>query len=99
MPTHYFYGQREYENVVLILRRHYLILLGIILTFLFFALLPIGAFVLLGRFVTLSSDIKDIIYFLVSVYYLFWIYGFFYALTDYILDVWIVTDHRIIDMK
>ncbi len=94
-----FYSQKTYENIILLLRRHYLFLLAILFMFFFLGILPIIGYILITRFVVINQDIQQLIYFLISVYYLFWLYGLFYSLTDYLLDVWIVTDHRIVDMK
>ncbi len=94
-----FINQKEYETVRILLRRHYLFLLAIFLMFGILALIPIFGYALLTRFITIQPAVQNLIFFFISVYYLFWIYGFFYSLADYLLDVWLVTDHRIVDMK
>lgn len=98
MSAH-FHSQKPYENIMLLLRRHYLFLLAILFMFFFLGILPIIGYILITRFTAISEVVRQIIYFAISVYYLFWLYGLFYSLADYFLDVWIVTDHRIVDMK
>ncbi len=94
-----FDDQQSYEQVMLILRRHYLILLGILLRFLFLGILPIVGYIFLKRFLLFSDVTATILKFLISIYYLFFVYGLFYMFADYLLDVWMVTDHRILDIK
>ncbi|MDO8608927.1 MAG: PH domain-containing protein [bacterium] len=98
-PKCIFPGQRPYEQVILILRRHWLILFGICLAFFFFALLPFIFFAVLDSFVMISNAWRNLFWFLTTIYFLIWWWGLFYRLTDYILDIWIVTDHRVVDIE
>lgn len=97
--SYHFSNQKSYENVVLLLRRHPLILIGTLLLFFLLGLLPIIVYSVTNSFSFFDQNAKNGFLFLSSIYYLVLLYSLFYNLTDYALDVWIVTDHRIIDMK
>mgnify|MGYP001564818584 CR=1 FL=1 len=86
-----FEDKKSYENVILLLRRHWFVIAMKFFAFIFIGLIPIA----LGIFFSGNP------YFWVGavIFYLFWWYGVFYAITMYLLDVWIVTDHRIIDSE
>ena len=92
-----FEGKKSYETVLLLLHRHWFVLFVKIVGFAFIALIPpaIG----IGLLSFLVGQLADIFWFLVPLFYLFWWYGLFFAITMYLLDVWIVTDHRIIDSE
>jgi len=91
-----FEGQEEGEEVVLLLRRHPIViilrLLGLFLAF----FLPIIIALVFVDFIIIHN-LSILFLFLISLWALFiWILAF-YAFTMYTLDVWIVTDRRIID--
>lgn len=96
--AHYFDDQRDYEHVFLFSRRHWFVVAKIAIAYICFAAIPFLAYALISAF-TSSETIYNIFLFLMAGYYLVWWYGLFYHLTDYILDTWIVTDHRIIDTE
>ena len=86
------------EKIKLIIRRHWLILLSIILKFSFILFLVLGGLSLITKY--LESDfLTNLIPIINSTFLLFWWLGLFHDLTDYYLDVWIVTDHRILDIN
>ncbi len=95
-------NQEPDEYTVLFLRRHWFVAFKVILFFILLALLPFILFFLLenNNFNTLSDNTRYA--FLVmgaSVYYLFiWLF-FFNATLDFYLDVWIVTNKRIINIE
>ena len=91
--------QKPYEQVILILRRHPVILLGIVFTFVISGFVPILVLGFIGRQLDSLPQLQNLITFSATLYYLFWTYGLFYELTDFFLDTWIVTDHRIIDIE
>lgn len=97
-----FFNQKPNEKVIFFLRRDSFILLKAVVFHLFLALIPVILYYLFredaNRF--LRSDILGPILKLgVSVYYLsVWLF-FFAAFIDYYLDVWIVTNERIINIE
>jgi len=90
------------EKVIFCLHRHGFVLFTIAMSFLIFALLPLGAYFLvtveLVPFID-SEILKIFLRLLVFVFYLFWWMLFYYAFLDYYLDVWIVTNYRIIGVE
>jgi len=97
-----FPGQYENENIILIVRRHKIILL----TYAFYIILmvaipPIFYFsIISGAFSAFFYEPYNRIFILLSVifYGFVWIVAFTIWL-DYYLDIWIVTDQRIIDVE
>lgn len=99
---YHFPGQREDEEIKFILRRHKITLLPALLVFFFMAFLPLAFYSLLVPY-TFSAFLYEpfsSIYFLaITIYYGFlWIIIFIEWL-DYYLDVWIVTNQRILDIE
>ncbi len=92
-----FEDKKPYENVLLLLHRHWIVLALKLAAFGIFGLIPIIAGIVLRS--DLVGSTGAIYWFAVSIFYLFWWYGVFYAITMYLLDFWIVTDHRIIDSE
>ncbi|MEK7582685.1 MAG: PH domain-containing protein [Patescibacteria group bacterium] len=93
-----FEGKHSYENVKLLLYRHWFILVEKLIAFLFFASLPGILYIVVGSYLE-GLGLTELFWFLVSIYVLVWWYGLFYTITMYLLDTWIVTDHRIIDSE
>jgi uncharacterized membrane protein YdbT with pleckstrin-like domain len=91
-----FEGQGEGEKVVLLLRRHPFVILIKLAFFLLLILVPIIIGGLFAKFIYTHNFIS-LFSFLTSVWYLLIWSGIFYALTMYTLDVWVVTNRRIID--
>ena len=91
-----FQGQEPDECVIIFLRRHPIVVLlrvfGLLVAFLFS--IVISAF--LVDFI-IANDLVVIYLFIMSTWALFVWVLIFYAFTMYTLDVWIVTNHRIID--
>ena len=93
-----FEGKKPYENVIVLLYRHWFVLLLKLIVYLFLAALPFALYALADSwFVRL--DLQDAFWLLTAVYFLLWWYSLFYALTMYLLDIWIVMDHRVIDSE
>ncbi len=82
---------KPYENVLAFLRRHWFVLFMQLIGFFFLGLLPVAAFFLVPH--------NDIFWMVLTLFYLLWLYALLYAITMYLLDVWIVTDHRVIDSE
>lgn len=96
-----FPGKREDEKVLLLLRRHWVILLAHGIVSLILLVVPVGGAFLL-RTILPGLQTSTIYPFLVL---LFWIYlmfvwsYFFVGWIDYYLDAWIVTNDRIINIE
>lgn len=93
-----FDDKRPYENVVLVLRRHWFVLFIQLLGLIVFGLLPFVIYAF-GRLYLIKFGFLGEYWFLVMIYFLIWWLRLFYGLTMYFLDVWIVTDHRVIDSE
>jgi len=91
-----FEGQLPDENVVSLLRRHWFVLAGWTI---FSAILFFLPFVISSIFEDQIRKIgaSSVYWFFVSAYWVVVWHAYFYGVMKYFLDVWIVTDHRIID--
>jgi uncharacterized membrane protein YdbT with pleckstrin-like domain len=90
------------EKLILFLRRHWIILVSRWFIFAGLALIPLGfyAFILYNYSWILEDNFfYPLLLLLASSYYLFIMLFFFNAFIDYYLDVWIVTDQRIINIE
>ena len=93
-----FEGQRPYEHTVVLLHRHWYILVIKLIGYLLIALIPIVAYPFL--FNLIIFDYFWNLYFVVVMgFYLIWWYSLFYMITMYLLDTWIITNHRVIDSE
>ncbi len=90
------------EKVIKIIRKDIFILLQKVLFFGLLAVLPLGLFyLLLSASPTLVSGNFGQAFLILgtSTYYLFiWVF-FFFSFIDYYLDIWIITNERIIDIE
>lgn len=93
-----FEGQRSDENVVLLLRMHWILVMLLGLLFFILALAPFVLYFLWGERIALYG-IESLFWFFVSLYFIIWWQVLFYRLMMYFLNVWIITDHRIIDSE
>ncbi len=91
-----FEGKKEGEEVIIFLHRHWITLFGQTLIILLGALLPFLGIFLFGKFLS-STGSLPMFATLSAFYYLLLWYAFFYSLTMYTLDSWIVTNMRIIN--
>lgn len=93
---------RSDEKLVYFLRRHPITLTGVIIGYILLLLLPIAAFTILQ--INWPQLVADPVFFPLlvlagSLFFLFcWLF-LFQAFLDYYLDIWIVTNHRIINMS
>jgi len=98
--------QKENEKILLLLRRHWLVALFIVLRYAFFLAAPVVVYAIYATWlpnsltnITTGEISKTITIMSVSLYYLFvWVF-FFHAWIDYYLDVWIITDIRIVNIE
>lgn len=96
-----FKGKREDEEIILILRRHWLILFGRLIPFFFFLIGIIAVFVIVPAIINdLSIEISNNVFnvFMSFVILGFWV-GLFVMWIDFFYDIWIVTDQRIISIE
>ncbi len=91
-----FEGKKEGEEVIMFLHRHWITLFGQILIILIGATLPFIAIFLFGGFISRTGSLPLFAAISAMHYLLLW-YAFFYSLTMYTLDTWIVTNMRIIN--
>jgi uncharacterized membrane protein YdbT with pleckstrin-like domain len=105
MPGHFpifsksknsFDGQRDDERVILLLRRHPFVIIIRLAGVIFLVLLPIFIIGIYGSYL-IDGGLLSLSLFALSIWYLLLWQVAWYALTLYSLDVWIVTNRRIID--
>lgn len=90
------------ENVVLEVRRHWIVFVANGALMLFLALVPFITFILLEFFIpkTLNDNLPGNVFWLFTYFYSLWLLflwiSFFSQWTKYYLDVWYVTEKRII---
>ncbi len=95
--------QRPNERVILLLRRHWTVLARDISQLIMSLLLPPIVIILLMNFTPISLAPGTATYVLVvqglSLYYLFSFLAYFHDFVDYHLDIWVVTDQRIVSIE
>jgi len=91
-----FEGEENGEKVILLIRRHPFFIILRLIFFFILLLVPLTFGIIFFSFLY-SNNLSGYFFFLFSVWCLFIWSGVFYSLTMYTLDVWIVTDRRIID--
>ncbi|PIP76025.1 hypothetical protein CO134_01015 [Candidatus Kuenenbacteria bacterium CG_4_9_14_3_um_filter_39_14] len=90
------------EEIVFFLRRHPFILWRVLLVYFFLALVPLAAYFIIKNELgfTLQGELELIfIRLLVISFYLFWWLFLYYFWLDYYLDVWLVTNCRVINIE
>jgi len=86
------------EEVLAILYRHWIVLILQLSAFFVFLLLPFGVRMMFSRHID-RFDFNGLYNFAMAVYFLIWWSSLFYEVTMYLLDIWIITDHRVIDNR
>lgn len=98
----HFPDQRKDEQVILLLRRHWTVIAGHVARLAMFMIVPVVVFGLLyslGWTVEVGGPLYVLAIMAVSLYYIFiWIF-YFHEFVDYHLDIWIVTDQRIVSIE
>ncbi|MFA5022180.1 MAG: PH domain-containing protein [Patescibacteria group bacterium] len=92
----------EGENIILLLRRHHFVLLTRFASWTVVAILPLLFYWLLNdtlKKIFTGVTYEPILVLFTSLYYLFiWLFAFA-SYVSYYLDVWVITNQRIIDME
>lgn len=90
------------EKIILLLRRHPFIILSKIITWAVAAILPLIFYLLMGKTLAglFSNELfSPLVVLFTSIYYLYiWLFAF-HGFVDYYLDVWIVTNERIVNIE
>ncbi|MDD2766884.1 MAG: PH domain-containing protein [Candidatus Moranbacteria bacterium] len=97
----HFTGQRDGEEVVEIIHRHWFDILSRFIFILFFSSLLLSGFIFLfflfPDFLNISQ--KQLFLFLENTFFLFiWLFGFL-TWIDYYFDTWIITNERIVNIE
>jgi membrane protein YdbS with pleckstrin-like domain len=93
-----FEGEYPYERVVALLFRHWFVLFIKVLAYVLLFLIPPAIYLFGGSFLS-EYSLGSLFALLITVYYMAWWYGIFYAIAMYLLDTWIITNHRVIDSE
>jgi uncharacterized membrane protein YdbT with pleckstrin-like domain len=94
-----FDGKKSYENVSILVYRHWITIALSMIGLLLALFLPLALYYIAKSFFANYYNIESIFWFCYLIYMLLWWFALFYNLTMYFLDTWIVSDHRIIDSK
>lgn len=92
-----FEGKREGEKIIVFTRRHWFVLFSTFFGGFLMSLLPF-IIVILGAKILVQYNLSAILTLFWSLYIMSIWYFVFYKLTMYVLDTWIVTDQRVIDI-
>ncbi|MEK7645786.1 MAG: PH domain-containing protein [Patescibacteria group bacterium] len=93
-----FEGQRPYEHTIVLLHRHWFVLAIKLAGYLLIALIPIVVYSGLLNFAGFVY-FQGLYLVFTTGFYLIWWYSLFYVITMYLLDTWIITNHRVIDSE
>lgn len=98
-----FPGQDEGEVVKALLRRHWIRLFDHAVWFIIQVLIPLIGVTLLWLFTDIRVEPESVLYIAcvlsLSLYYLFIVLFFFADLVGYHLDIWVVTDRRLVSIE
>jgi uncharacterized membrane protein YdbT with pleckstrin-like domain len=102
MLEFYIPHRQKGEKIILLLRRHYIIVLAKIIFWAIAATMPPLFYLILGDIIKQMFDGKmfgPILVLFTSTYYLYvWLFAF-QSFVDYYLDAWIITNRRIINIE
>lgn len=99
----HFPTQRPNEHVVLMLRRHWTILARDIVQLIFSLLIPPIVLIILFFYTSVRIEPGSALYVLLvegfSLFYLFSLLAYFHDFVDYHLDIWVLTDQRVVSIE
>ncbi len=102
MELSHFVRQKNYEHIVYSLRRHWFTFIPVIINFIFLLIVPVVVYTIFNRiFPTfiVGPIITPLLILFGSAYVLYALMFFYIQFIDYYLDLWIVTNDRIIDTE
>lgn len=92
-----FEGQLPDEKTLRVIRMHWFALASEALMLLFAAIPLLG--MLIASSYMPTQELSNFTLFIVAMFFLYWWYWLFFTATMYYLNVWIITDHRIISSQ
>jgi len=102
IPSYRLFRLEFNEKIILSLRRHWFVFFQKILKFIFWTILPLIVYLFLQSFfveILTHPFIGPLLIVAASLYYLFIWLMLFYDWVDYYLDIWLVTDRQIINVR
>lgn len=90
------------EKIIFFLHRHQYVLFRIVIVYLIMAAVPIAAYFFINKEFpdSLNNEVISVMLSLfIFTYYLYWWLLFYHSFLDYFLDVWIVTNRRVINIE
>lgn len=98
---HSFPNQKPDEHVLMFLRRHWIAVVKIILLTIGLSAMPPVAYIGLNSFTQVFSGeiYKALFTLLISSFYLFVVLFAFSNFVDYYLDIWIITNQRVVNIE
>lgn len=98
-----FPGQRDDEHVIFLERQHWLMFAKEVVKLIGFNILPVLVFLFVYYVIGWDIPTEGILYivgvFVLSLYYIGVWLAYYHAFVDYYLDLWILTDQRIIAIE
>ena len=94
--------KEEGEKIIILLRRHWIVIMSKLLFWSITALMPVILYFIIRDVfagIIQTEFFAPIAVLFLSIYYLYvWLFAF-HSFLDYYLDVWIVTSHRILNIE
>jgi hypothetical protein len=90
------------EKIVFFLRRHPFVMARLMFAYLLLGVLPLLAYYYIkNEWLMLLEGATSLVFLrlLIITFYLFWWLMVYYSWLDYFLDIWIVTNHRVLNIE
>lgn len=94
-----FDGKKPYENVSILVYRHWITIATTMAGLILALFLPLALYFVAQSLFASHYNIESAFWFCYLIYILLWWFALFYNLTMYLLDTWVVSDHRVIDSR